>query len=207
MAPMKKVLAAAGFLAFFLPQLFAAEYPWEPKKNEDGIQVSVRKVEGSRLLEFRGVTIVDREIAEVTAFYEDAAHMKKWFHQCSESKLLIDESPDKKVLYFAIDLPWPVKDRDAVYRRIKTKTADGTVEYHAEVVAGVYPLQKDRIRMPGIRGVWRFTPLADRRTEVYYQQHGDSGGFIPVWLVNRLSVNIPFETLKSLRAALQKRKN
>lgn len=202
-----KFLTAAVFL-FLIPfsSFLWADTSWELRKNEKGIQVFTREVEGSALLEFRGIVTVDQKIDEVVAFYEDWARMPEWFHQCIESKLLEEKSPDSKILYFAIDLPWPVKDRDSVYHRVRTKGQDGGVEYHASAMNDLYPSQKDRVRMPAVSGMWRFTPLADGRTEVYYQQHGDAGGFIPAWLMNKLVVNIPYNTLSSLREALKEPK-
>ena len=56
--------------------------------------------------------------------------------------------------------------------------------------------------MPEVKGAWRFKPLEDGRTEVYYQQHGSAGGFMPAGLVNKRAVNILFHTLYSLREVL-----
>ncbi len=200
---MKRVFFAALFLLGFISNSFAAEYPWRLKKNEQGIQVRVRKVEDSPILEYKGTVVVDASMDKVVAFYEDTKRMTEWFHQCSESKMLEQKSPDDKILYFAIRMPWPVSDRDSVYERVRTKDpATGAMEYHASVRPNVYPLQNGRIRMPRVKGIWRFTPLPDGRTEVYYQQHGDVGGYIPAWLVNQLAVNIPFNTLLNLRRLL-----
>ena len=76
------------------------------------------------------------------------------------------------------------------------------LEYHASVAPDYLPLRAGRIRMPAIRGGWRFTPLPDGRTQVDYQQHGDVGGYIPAWIINQLAVNIPFHTLENFRKLL-----
>ncbi len=60
--------------------------------------------------------------------------------------------------------------------------------------------------MPYLKGLWRFTPLGDGRTEMYYQQHSEVGGHIPAWLVNKLAVNIPFNSLERFRDLLSKEK-
>ena len=61
------------------------------------------------------------------------------------------------------------------------------------------PLKKGMVRVQAINSVWRFTPLADGQTEIYFQQHSDPGGSIPALLVNRLVKDIPFNTLKNFR--------
>ncbi|MBI3306502.1 MAG: START domain-containing protein [Candidatus Omnitrophica bacterium] len=189
-------------LFLFSQIVFAKEFPWELKKNEAGIEVHVRKVEGSPILEYKGRMTVDASLEQVIAFY-DENRMTEWFHQCVESRFLEDRGPDEKVLYFVIDLPWPVKDRDLGYRRLRSvDPATGVVEYHISALPDIYPKQQGRIRMPSLKGIWRFTPLEGGKTEIYYQQHSDVGGHIPAVLVNRLAVDIPFNSLSNFRRLL-----
>ena len=184
---------------------FAAEYPWELKKNEDGIRVSVRKVEGSSILEYQGTVVVNAAPEAVIRLFEEDRRIPEWFHQCSEARLIRANTPEDKILYFVISMPWPVTDRDLVFRRVRSQDpATGAVEYRSSSLSGVYPEQGGKVRMPYLKGFWRFTPLADGRTEIYYQQHSEVGGHIPDWLVNRLAVNIPFNSLFHFRQQLSK---
>lgn len=178
----------------------AAEAPWELKKDESGIQVFVRPVEGSSILEYKGVMTVDAGMEPVIVFYEEDARMPEWFHQCAEAWLIEAATPDDKLVYFALDMPWPVKNRDCVFRRVRSKNPDtGVVEYTLTALPDRYPKQKGRIRMPYLKSCWRFTPLGANRTEIYYQSHSEVGGHIPSWLVNKLAVNIPFNSLSGFR--------
>ncbi len=186
----------------------AAEYPWEVKKDEDGIRVDVRKVEGSSILEYKGTVVVDAGPEAVVRLFEEDGRMPEWFHQCVESRLIKANSPEDKVLYFVISMPWPVRDRDLVFRRVRSQDpATGIVEYRTSSLPEVYPEQDGKVRMPYLKGLWRFTPLGDGRTEIYYQQHSEVGGHIPAWLVNKLAVNIPFNSLSRFRKLLLKSKN
>jgi hypothetical protein len=196
------LLAAVSFPAA------AAEYPWKVKKDEDGIRVSVRKVEGSSILEYKGTVVVDASPEAVVRLFEEDGRMPEWFHQCTEVRLLRANSPEDKALYFVISMPWPVKDRDLVFRRVRSRDpATGSVEYRTSSLSEVYPEQDGKVRMPYLKGLWRFTPLGDGRTEIYYQQHSEVGGHIPNWLVNKLAVNIPFNSLSRFRRLLLKPKD
>lgn len=203
---MKKFLNAVTFLGIFFAISFSAiaeEMPWKLKKDEDGVQAYVRKVEGSSILEYKGTVTVDAGLEAVVRLFEEDARMTEWFHQCAEARSLKTISPEEKVLYFVISMPWPVKDRDLVFRRIRSKdSVTGAVEYRTSSLTEDYPEQGGKIRMPYLKGLWRFTPLADGRTEIYYQQHSEVGGHIPAWLVNKLAVNIPFESLSDFRRLL-----
>ncbi len=183
---------------------FAADHPWKLKKDEDGIQVHVRKIDGSSILEYKGAVVVDASLEEVVRLFEEDGRIPEWFHKCSEAKLIKASTPEDKVLYFVISMPWPVKDRDVVFRRIRSKDpATGAVEYKSSALPKGYPEQSGKIRMPFLQAIWRLTPLEGGRTELYYQQHSEVGGHIPAWLVNKLAVNIPFDSLFNFRRLLK----
>ena len=103
-------------------------------------------------------------------------------------------------------MPWPVTDRDVVFRRVRVNDpVTGVVRYETSAVPHDYPEQPGKVRMPFLKGLWRFTPLAKGRTEIDYQQHSEVGGHIPDWLVNKLAVNIPFNSLSHFRQLLMKK--
>ncbi len=200
----RPVPRSAIFLAVILSLSFssyshALETLWQVKKNNDGIQVRVREVPGSSILEYSGKVTVKIGVNEAVAFYEQEKRMPEWFYNALESRLIEARSPREKILYFAIAMPWPVKDRDSVYLREQKVSPDGVVEYFISALPDAAPPQGDRIRCPYLKGYWRFTPLKEGGTEVYYQQHGEVGGHIPAWLVNKLAVNIPYNTLRKFR--------
>ncbi len=185
----------------------AAESSWQLKKDEDGVRVEVRKVEGSSILEFKGTVMLDASLDAATRFFEVDGRIPDWFYQCSEARLIEAKSPLDKLLYFVISMPWPVQDRDLVFRRVHTiDPATGAVEYKTSSEPQGYPKQKGKTRMPYLKGLWRFTPLADGRTGMCYQQHSEVGGHIPDWLVNKLAVNIPFHSLSRFRELMLKEK-
>jgi hypothetical protein len=207
---MKKLISTGIFLGVLLAaasSAVAAEFPWQLKKNEDGIRAEVRKVEGSSILEYKGTVVVNADPEAAVRLFEEDRRIPEWFHQCSEARLIQAITPEEKVLYFVIAMPWPVKDRDLVFRRVRSQDpATGAVEYGTSALPEATPEQPGKVRMPYIKGLWRFTPLGDGRTEITYQQHSEVGGHIPAWLVNKLAVNIPFNSLFRFRELLLKEK-
>jgi hypothetical protein len=219
-----------GVLVAIASAVSAKEYPWELKKNEDGIRVSVREVEGSSILEYKGTVTVDASVEEAVRLFEDDARTTEWFYECTESRTLKEETDTPvrpaKIIYSVIHMPWPVSDRDVVFRRVRSTPgfhqtgyshggtkessvrsedpATGAVRYENSALPGEYPEQKGKVRMPYLKGSWSFTPLKDGGTEVTYQEHSEVGGHIPDWLVNKLAVNIPFNSLASFRQLLSK---
>ncbi|MDE2222914.1 MAG: START domain-containing protein [Candidatus Omnitrophica bacterium] len=196
-------LASSVLLSGF--NAFGAEYPWALKLRQDGVSVYTRKVPGSDILEFKSDVIVNAPIKKVTAFFEDAREVPKWSYQCRRMRLVQDERPQSKVFYYVIHLPWPVTQRDCVFRRIKSvDPATGVVTYGLTGLPQRLPQKRGNVRVTYLKTIWRFTPLKDGRTGVYYQQFSNPGGSLPPFLANALVVEIPYNSLKNFRTLVQK---
>lgn len=194
-----------GFLVFFYAAnhsvaSYSAEHPWQLQIKKDGISVSTRKVDGSPILEFKADVIVNAPLPKATSFFEDDMKMPLWYHRCVRAELVERKSPDQKISYVGLHLPWPVAERDSVFQTVRSlEPASGAVIYSQSALPTRLPERKGKIRVLYLDSVWRFTPLAGGRTEIYFQQHSNPGGSIPAFLVNKLSVEIPFYSLKNLR--------
>jgi hypothetical protein len=196
------LLVVLSFL--FMPASQADETPWQFRFKKDDISVYTRKLP-SLLLEFKSDVIVSVPLAQVVAFYEDEKRTSEWYFQCTHMELIKDEGPLKKVFYFVMHPPWPVSERDAVFLRVKSvDPATGAVTYHLTALPEAYPLQEGKVRVPYLELVWRFTPVGKERTEVYFQQHGEAGGYIPSFIANALVVDTPLKTLQSFRTLVEK---
>ena len=195
-------------LFFSLSEISAAEYPWKLRINKEDIAVYTRKVEASPILEYKANMSVQAPLDKVIRFFEDVKKMPQWYYQCVQAELLPGDGTEKQIIYFVLRLPWPVTDRDCVFSWVKSlDSVSGEVGYTLNAVSGKLPEQKGKIRVVYLKSSWRFTPLKDGRTEVYFQQHSNPGGSIPTFLVNKLSVEIPFYTFKNLRKMLKETKN
>ena len=203
-----KFLYFSGLLVLliisFISAVKADEPPWQFRFKEDNISVYTRKL-ASELMEFKSDVIVAVPIDRVIAFYEKEKKTPQWYYQCTYMELLKDEGPLNKIFYFVMRPPWPVSQRDAVFRRIKSvDPSTGIVTYYLTALPEAFPRQKGKVRVPYLELVWRFTPLKGTRTEVYFQQHGDAGGYIPAFIVNAMLIDTPLNTLKSFRELIEK---
>ncbi len=205
---MKKLAALAVFAALFLASGLAQakEYPWELKKDSNGIKVYTRHVEGSPVLEFKSIMTLDEPQEKVVSFYEKVDRYTEWFHQCAQARVLEEKPNGNRLIYYVSDLPWPASDRDIAYERSK-KTVGDDVIVNLTALPDAYPRQKDLVRVPYLKTEWHFKKTADNKTEVSFQQHCSSGGSLPAALINKLSVNIPFHTFQNLRDILKKEKS
>jgi ribosome-associated toxin RatA of RatAB toxin-antitoxin module len=175
---------------------------WTLARQENGITVHTRPVADSGIDEFRGVAEVGVAASEVLALVRDSDRFKEWFPNTTESKLL-DRDGAVSHQYSVMDAPWPVSERDNVFRSVMSRDeASGTIELTLTANPDHYPEQDGRVRVRHARGSWRFEPLGPTRTRITFQMHLDPGGGVPQWLMNARVVDSPFEALTNLRAKL-----
>ena len=120
--------------------------------------------------------------------------------------LIEDEGGSGKIFYFVLNMPWPVARRDVVFRRVKSVDAKtGMVTYELTALPDRLPRKRGNIRVSYLKSVWRFTPLKNNRTEIFFQQHSKAGGSIPPFIANSMVVDIPFRSLKNFRDLVEQR--
>jgi hypothetical protein len=185
--------------------LQAEQHPWRLKKEERGIKVYTRRVQGSSILEFKGQTIVDASIQEVINAFEDDAKVPSWFYNGVEPQVIKTINLNDKIYYLDIPLSWPMSDRDVVYQRVKFEGLKrGAVKYRMTSLPEWLPRKKGKVRIIHLRATWLFIPLGNGKTQIYFQQYAHPQGFVPAFIANEAVVDIPFYTIKNFRHFLRK---
>lgn len=183
----------------------AQEAPWRLDREREGITVQTRPVAGSGIREFRGTAEVAASVDAVRALLRDADRFRDWFPDTSESRLL-ERSGDVSYQYSVLDTPWPITDRDNVFRAHTTRDdTTGIVAIAVSAAPDRHPERPDRVRVRHAQGEWRLEPIASDRTRVTFTMHLDPGGGVPQWLINARVVETPFEALRNLRTTLAER--
>jgi hypothetical protein len=178
--------------------------PWQVVRERDGITVSTRPVEGSGVLEFEGKALVAAPVHAIRAILRDVDHFEDWFPNTSESRLIAREA-NVVYQYTVIDTPWPITDRDNIFRSVTERDAEtGVVSISISADPDRQPEQPERFRVRQARGLWLLEPLSPDQTRVTFRMHLEPGGGVPQWLVNAQVVETPFGALRNLRALLAK---
>lgn len=189
-------------LALLLGAPVSAEN-WRLATEQDGIQVYLSSVPGSKYQSYRGLVDINADVRTLVALQENLRVACKWIYACTQMRLL-KYAGDDVWLYMQTQLPWPLRPRDLVLRVTTERSADGAVVRHLEAAPDYLPAVQGMIRVPRLSGLWRMAPLADGRTRVTYQMRGDPGGSVPSWLANRFVIDEPLETLRTLRAVAER---
>lgn len=180
--------------------------PWEQIRDEQGIRVAKRKVDGSPLAEFQGRGLVEAPVARLVAVISDAGRRTEWMAKCVASQRVARVDETSEISYNRTQGSWPVADRDVVLRgKIVFEPAARRIRLTFDSVTDErMPPQRGVVRMPFLRGHWLLEPRGEGQTFVEYQVHANPGGAIPNWLANLVAKQLPFKTIVALRVQAQR---
>jgi hypothetical protein len=182
--------------------------PWQQVRDEAGIRVQRRMVEGSNLHEFQGRGVIDAPLPTVLAVLHDVGRAPEWMHKCAGAHVVEHIDERHEVVYNRTAAPWPVADRDTVLASeavFDARTHEVRIDFWS-VTHPKEPPVRGVVRMPSLRGHWLLSPVnGGRATQAEYQVHADPGGSLPGWIVNMVSKQLPFQTIAGLREQVKRR--
>lgn len=186
-----------------------ANNPWVLALSEGEVTVHVRQVEGSSIKAFKAVTVINLPLADVLQALLNVDSCTTWIHQCSESKLLLNDA-GRLVLFQISDFPFPARKRKMILET-KVSGSQQTGSYHIQYnllqsyCKGTNNDNCNRyqsinaVPMDSMKGEFELTSVAGIGTRVLWRQHAEPGGMLPGWMVNQLLVDIPARSLHNLR--------
>lgn len=206
MRPQRLAIRSLALLAAFLPAFaYATSGDWRMDRDKDGIQVYTRAVEDSALREFRAEMTVEASVEEALRLLDDTDNLVNWLADCKKSKRVEQIDEFTAVNYVQYDQPWPASDRDMYVHsqaHIDEETDSATVELRG--MPDYRPEKRGMVRIPYLRGSWKFTATENGKTRVVYQVLAQPGGSVPAFLANRAATDAPLETLNNMREQLKK---
>jgi hypothetical protein len=179
---------------------------WEVVTETDGIRVLKRQSPGRDFPTFRAIGVVDASVYQVLAVLADIARHPQWVSNCSEAKQLRQVSETEVVLYTRTDAPWPVSDRDAVFRSTAHVYQRGQHLVVRFVAAwdNAAPPRKGIVRMTNLRGHYVLKALGPQKMMIDYVVDADPAGSLPKWLAKLSVRKLPLDTIRALRKQVVK---
>lgn len=164
-------------LAFVL----AAAPAWKQVKEDDGITVHARPVEGSSYAELRATATV---AVPADALCAGAFGTPKLDPRepSLKSRKVLKESADERITYDEISAP-VVSDRDYAVRTTRAQTPTGCRVTVAIAPEHAPPKRDGIVRVEKLRCVWDFEPQPDGKTKLTYVVWTDPNTSLPAFLV------------------------
>jgi Polyketide cyclase / dehydrase and lipid transport len=188
-----------GLMSFFLagcPTAFAAADStnaaddWKLAAREKNIAIYSRARPGSPLKEFKAIGPFDAPTGAVCAVIDDFQNYPKFMPYMTECRL-IRRDGDSIVGYQRLS-PKICADRDYTLRVWKKSwpVTDGLVFMSHWSPANELgpPEKKGVVRVKICEGKWLLEPDGAIKTRATYSVYTDTGGFIPYFIANRISL-------------------
>lgn len=189
----RSLLILAATLSFLHAE---AKPEFAVEKDKNGIKVFTRKIEGSALKEFKGVTSIKTSLTSLIALMDDTPAYTQWLYNVTEVKLIQKINYYERITYTVIHAPWPVSDRDTItYSKITQDPKSKIITISLKGMPDKMPPQGGKVRVPALKGFWQFIPNKNGYVTVIYQVHSEPGGSIPDAIANSTATDIPYNTL------------
>ncbi len=209
-----KVITGAIVMIFLTVQPLLAAGEWKEVKNRKGVKVDTRKLENSRLKEFRSQCLIDAPMEIVYEIMRDPSTYKNWFANCSEMKTVHTFDEYNFKWYQVVNLPLPFRDRDTVttfhydndWDAGKIVITMGGGKVLKDAPYNMYDTTKKhkRVRIAAVKGVIILERIAPGKTKMLYQAHADPGLAVPPWLLNLFGVSHPYKSLVGMKKEVKK---
>lgn len=180
----------------------SANNDWEYVGNHMNVDTYRKKMEKSKLMAFRGISVIPLHISELMGPFCNTSLSPQWIDMLKESKEFTVSNKEHQIIYQLYDLPWPVTDRDFVlYRKYEYNNRKNyvTVSHHS-VEDPRIPINPKIIRAESPFTKWMFEyDKKTKKTTVTIETFVDNKGTLPSWLVNTLQKSWPSKTISALR--------
>lgn len=179
--------------------------PWKQRLDKDGITVHTRISESNDMIEFRAIAVINAPISQLITIMNDVQNYPKWIADIKQAKTLLTKSDSTRYDYFEIEVPWPFSNRD-ISELVLHRYIDST-QYLLLSTNKPDFISKNEgvVRINKAKGLWLLQTIGTKRTKVIYELSSDPGGYIPLWVINLLIVDGPFQTLSNLKAYVKTR--
>ena len=195
----------ASLLLTALDASAASRGTWRHVTTSDGVRVTARVIPVQSFPEFRGVLVMKADIFALLAILDDASRHCEWQASCKTMRVVKHYDEFNRALYHRLNSPWPVNDRDVVFK------AGVTVDWKRKIVwsrfravRGMVKVESGVVRITRMSGYFKFEAIAPGTIRATYQVFSDPGGWLPAWLVKLASKKIPVNTLRGLSAQVKK---
>lgn len=196
-AAFRQQLALGAILLGLAWTAAAAETEWRTRFDEQGLRVETRGIAGSNYEAFRASIFITASPDEILARIRDVDGYPDWFPDTIEARR-VELIEDRWANYVRTDVPWPVKDRDAIYTQSLERSAT-SITIIVGVAPDALPESVDAVRVREAAGRWDLAAV-DGGTDLRWEFHIEPGGNVPSGLANARIAETPKRALQALRA-------
>lgn len=195
-----KIYIAVFSLLFFLP--LSAQKEWSLKKDKNDIKIYTKSVESSKIKAYKVEMTVESSLDKVKDIIIDGDQLHVWNYKAIDSKLLEKSSEDTYLIWMALNLPWPLRNRDFVAWLKLNRISEDILRIDIVAASDQYEVQEGYLRMMNFEGYWLLEQQGNM-LKITHQMYGDPGGNLPSWFVNSTIARAPYYNFLALKEKVQ----
>ncbi len=174
---------------------------WTLRVQNNGVDVSTQKVNGSSIDRFKATAIIEADYEAVKEFILDYPNYPLWYENYKSGNILKRQDNGELLVRFIINAPFPIKDRDSV-NQVFIKQNEERITIRLESQPNLIAKTKGLVRMSISSGEWKLVK-AGNQTKVSLIYHADPEIPIPSWIANRYLVQGPLNSLLNLKKRIE----
>ncbi len=192
-----------AFLILILGSLSLVAQKWDFELEKNGVKVWTRKLDWSKIKEFKGEVTINSNLGSIISVLDDTENFPKWVYNCYKAKRLKKDSDFRGVIYTAIKLPWPAKNRSMSYQYVATQDKTSK-EITLNMLTTKDKIPDDgNVRITYMKSTYTLTPINSSRVKVVFQSHADPAGDLPQSIINLFLTETPYQTLFNLKKIIE----
>lgn len=193
-------------LCLFAPADYAnasVQQKWQLKEQDDEIATYVRQREGSEFLEARHVATTSARLGLVLPELGDGSACVAWMKRCKSAEVIRREGDGSYLGYVVLNMPWPLSDRDLVYKSTTRQGIRRSIVIEQEAVPDAHP----PTRLVRMFSANRFvlTQLDEGGTRIVWEVFSDPGGKVSTDMINSRMYKETREDMLKLLKVLEKK--
>ena len=176
---------------------------WKLVKAEYNIKIYTRNSYGSKIKEFKAITIVTAKMEVLEKLIDKISEYPKWQANIATATVLEKINKATQYIYYTTSVPWPLTNRDVVLFSEKIVDVDGTITYNLTGKPDYIKEKANFIRVKNIKSMCKIKPIGNNKIEITFESFGDPEGVIPDSIINMYLADSPYNTLVNLRKIIE----
>ncbi len=207
---MIKLLIALCCLCINGAAIASYDIDWHEINVDPRVKVYAGKVKGLSFVAFKGHDILDHPIADIISALSDIDKSGQWMSGLLEARIIEVIGDAERIDYNLQNSPWPIRDRDFVFR-ITTQVTDDQKQITFTLKSEQHtnmPARPGIVRGQLLQSYFKLNELDNgKKTRLEIMMLVDPKGALPSWLVNIVNRSWAPYTINGLRDFLQNNAN
>ena len=199
------ILYKKTFALIFILYLQSGSYisnEWDLAIEREGIRVYLHQnwKENST---YKAEGVVDVPQNQLYAFLSDIKNYPHWINGCMFTRVLYSNSELHYRYYATYDLPWPLRNRDAVADLTIRKLPDGKILATIQAIDTDTLQSGEYVRETNFSEKYELIP-EEQTTILRMQGSYTTSAYLPDWVIKKFLTWGPYDTFLSIRKASAK---